>query len=151
MAKQQKEEQVATFPLKPNSMSLLNYDNNIHNAIVPQNVTVEHVQQSAFWSLCAKNIRVFDEIRVIHEYHAYFARLLVTFADGHNIAVRLLEHHELDGMITKGVSEEYFVEMRGQKHWCIIRREDGDVIKEGMKDRATAYRELDQYLRVIGQ
>lgn len=142
---------VQIFPLKPNSMTLMTYDNQVHNAIVPPDVTVDQLGKSEFWRLCAKNIRVFDEIRVIHEHHAFFARLLVTFSDGMNIVVKILEAHDLEGMITKGVTDDYFVEMRGQKLWCIIRREDGTEIKTKMRDRGAAYKELDEYLRTIGQ
>jgi hypothetical protein len=94
-------------------------------------------------------MRMNDEVRIVNISGTMLARLIVTFANGHDVRLQLLEYRVFEEETVPEADEEYFVKQRGQQKWCLMKRGHPDPIKTDLPNREAAEREKAEYLRIL--
>lgn len=121
-------------------------------AIVPGSTTNEDLTKSEAWTHVAGQLQPGDEIRVRAEDDSFVARLYVTYRQGTDTRVFVIYRADLEVVDPNTLLDEnapYFVQLRGTKKWCIIKRETGDIVKEMIATQKGAFIELDDYVRAL--
>ncbi|MCG7985062.1 MAG: hypothetical protein JAY90_20220 [Candidatus Thiodiazotropha lotti] len=137
-------------PIRPPVFKLAEHAYRCFDVIVPQGITPDDLMNPVLYQNVASRITQYNEIRVIAEDGSYMARLLVMFVRGTDVKTQILECYKFsDTDYVSDQEAEYFVEVRGSKGWCVIKRSDGTRVIENISDRATAERELNDYLKAL--
>ena len=137
-------------PIAPLNVQLAQHAYRMFNVSVPVKIEKETLTNSVLWEHIARDISLFSELRVVAEDGSFMARLLVVHVLGTDVRTRVLEYHEFEDIdySTENVGE-YFTQLRGPKRWCIVKRSDGTIVMEGIQNKATAERELGEYLKAL--
>lgn len=137
-------------PIRPNNFRLAEHAYREFDVIVPVGVMPEDLENPVLYQNVANRITQYNEIRVIAEDGSYMARLLVMFVTGSDVKTKILECYEFAELdYVNDQESEYFVQVRGSKGWCVIKRADGTRVIENISDRVTAERELQDYLKAL--
>jgi hypothetical protein len=137
-------------PILKSGLTLAEHSYRRFSVQVPRTVTKDILTDHRLWVHVAGQLNVLDEIRVVADDLSYRALLIVTFSDFKNIRMKLVEYCELEECETmEQMPEEYTVEQRGQRKWCVIRLADGEIIKDNIQTRPKALQELDEYIAIL--
>ena len=79
--------------MTPSKLKEASYVRNIFVATPEAGTTLEDVQDPAFWTHVAKQLRISDRIEVIPEDSAFFAELYVQNVRLNTVNVKLLRHN----------------------------------------------------------
>ena len=154
MGKPNKKE-IEIDPIRPASFGAAAHQVRQFNAEVSGKLTKKDLENPALWSLVAKNFSMGDtEIRCIADDLSFVAYGIVTHAQGTTAKVIIHSFHELDEVDRDEVVDpldDYVVEMRGAKKWCVIKKSSGEVIMQDIATQLSAQRELADYKKVLSQ
>lgn len=151
----------ATPQLDAARFGLAEHQRNVHLCTIEEGVDRQAVQEPAFFAHVATRCRPYDEIIVRRDDGAIFARLLVLQAERTWLRTFVLEWHELT---TKDVAQtqtamadkaaevlaQFDIKHKGpHKKWCVIRKQDAAIVREGEESKTSANTWLSEYLKVI--
>lgn len=114
------------------------YDRVIWAATAEAGVTLKDVQEPAYWSHVAKNLRAGAQIEVTAVDGSWFARLYVRSADGNSAKVFVLDSWIFDQVAEATPTAEFTVKHRGPKGWSVLRASDNAIVFEGGATRSDA-------------
>jgi hypothetical protein len=140
---------VEITPLKPSQLQLAQFGYQQFNVELPEQVSKEALIDPALWVHSATKMRLNDEVRIVDAGGTMWAKLIVTFANGHDVRLQLLEYRIFEEEEVPEVQEEHFVKLRGQQKWCIMKRGNPDPIIQGIATKHDAEREKTEYLRAL--
>lgn len=137
---------------QPTTLKPAEYGRTVYSHAVAQGNTYEEVFRPEYWVHLTKFLRAGDRIEVKGPDGAYFAELYV--ANVNDLGVRMVELVKVaikDNAPTEdeAVDPDYDIKLRGPKKWSIVRKADGQVIKEDMATRAVAVNELDSMRKAL--
>lgn len=138
-------------PLKTSQLQLAQFGYQQFNVELTQQVSKEGLLDPALWTHCGIKLRLNDEVRVVVNDGTMLARLMVVFANGHDVRLQLLDYRVFEEEDVPEVQEDYFIKLRGQQKWCLMKRGNPDPIIQGITDKASAEREKQEYLRALGK
>jgi hypothetical protein len=120
------------------------------DCITPTGINKENITEPQHWVNVAGKLRVFDEIRCISEDHSFVAYLIVTFVQGTDVKLKLVNGAELESFEGDyAQNSKYDVVLRGTHKWCIIDTSTGDVLFKDIATKAKAYKELEDYTKAL--
>jgi hypothetical protein len=139
-------------PLRMSHFGMAQHQYQQFNAEVKAGTTPEQLEDPHFWSHVKQKLRLFDEIRVIAEDSSFLAKVLVTFADGNRVRTKVVYGVELEAADPEQIMDEesrYYIKQRGRLGWCVIDRQTDQNIREGIRTRSDAMRELEDHLKAL--
>ncbi len=136
-------------PLKPSDLQLAQFGYQQFNVELVKSVSKESLLDPALWVHSATKMRLNDEVRIVDIGGTMLARLIVTFANGHDVRLQLLDYRIFEEEDVPEALEEYFVKLRGQQKWCLMKRGNPEPILQGIATKQDAEREKAEYLRVL--
>lgn len=120
------------------------------DADVPAGVTVEDIEKPDLWVNIARQLSIGDEVRIIPEDQAFYAKALVIHAVGSQVLMKVISSKVFCKEETRATpASPFFVDLRGKKKWCVIERSTGKVIKDMIQNEAMAHQELSDYMRAL--
>lgn len=145
----QKEKRI--LMLAPARHQLFQHTNNRHFVTAEEGTVIEDVLKPEFLAHVAAKFRMYDEVTVVTDDGAFWARLLVMQAGSTWVRTRLLESIDLKGEATPVAADPmnpYEVAFKGPvRKWVCFRKSDGHTVTEGMASRNEAERFMSDYLR----
>lgn len=138
-------------PLNPTRLQRAEHYFSIYAVVLPEGTSLDDAMKPEYWVHVANRLRQHDTIRIIPEDGGYFAEALVTAA-GHGFAkVKLLRYESLeeDGAEPAETDPSYVKWGGPHSKWRVIRRSDGQVLKEGLT-KPDALREAIAYNSKVG-
>lgn len=145
-------EDIKVGPLRPSCFGLIEHAVRRFNAAVPGGLSVDDLENPDLWVNVANKVEMGSEIRCMAEDMSFVAYGICTFAQGSTIKVKILEMHELDAVDNDALADaasDYEVKLRGRKKWCLIKKSDSSVIKEGIATQLQAMKELEDYQKAL--
>lgn len=142
----------AVVPLRPSEWGLTQHKTRQFNALVPGTMTVDELEDPAFWASVASQMEIHCEIRCVADDTSFVAYGICTYAQGAIAKVKILNMYDLDTVEPddmEGEHSDYEIKLRGPKKWCVVQKSTGDVIKEGIPTQIEAMRELDDFKRAL--
>lgn len=103
-------------------------------------VTLEDIQQPAYWSHVARQLSPGSKIEVMAQDGSYYALLLVVTKGRAEVAVEVLFAKELDGMAVEEDDPAYIVEWKAPAlKWCVIRTADNEIVADKFPHKSHAF------------
>lgn len=127
------------------------YVNTDWTVTVEAGTSLEDVANPAFFANVAARLHPYDHIRVRIDTGEYYAELMVLDCGRAWAKTVVLQKHKLvkddqDGLV-EGADKDYEVKLQGpHKKWCVIRRSDKEIIKEGCVSKQDANLWLSNYV-----
>lgn len=144
-------DQRRTIMLSPARHQLFQHSNNRHFVTAEEGTTLEDVMKPAFLANVAPKMRMYDEVTVVTDDGAFWARLLVLEAGRNWVRTMALEAFDLQGEanpIAADPMNPYEVSWKGpHRKYAVIRKADRQVVSEGYAIKADAERYMADYLR----
>lgn len=138
--------------LSPNRMQAAEFGRNIHLVTAESSENPNDFLQPEYWAHVAKNFRAFDHIELRTDDGEYWAEYLIISCDAQWAKVEMLREVKLQPVAEGVADDRFFTKYRGPHlKWCVIRKQDGSVLREGEFDRASAQAWLESYVRTIGK
>jgi len=142
-------------PIRPASFGAATHQVRQFNAEVSGKLTKKELEDPKLWSLVAKHFSMGDtEIRCIADDLSFVAYGIVTYAQGTTAKIVIYAFHKLDEVDRSEVIDpldDYTVEMKGAKKWCIVKQSTGEIIKQDIDTQLAATRELGDYKKALSQ
>lgn len=107
----------------------------------PAGATIDDVLKPVFWTHVTTKLHTLDEINVIAFDASWYARMLVTFADGADVRVHLLDYTALSDDIGDDKDEDslFRVSWGGAAQlFRVVRKVDNHVVHHGCRSRKEA-------------
>lgn len=136
-------------PLKPNQLLLAQFGYQQFNVELNQHVSKEALTDPRTWSHVVGKLKMNDEIRVVCASGTMVARLFVTFANGHDVRLRVLSYEVFEEEDVSDDNDEYFIKQRGQQKWCLMKKGNPEPILKNLPDKPTAEQQKSEYLRTM--
>ena len=132
--------------MTPSKLKEASYVRNIFVATPEAGTTLEDVQDPAFWTHVAKQLRISDRIEVIPEDSAFFAELYVQNVRLNTVNVKLLRHNIFAEAEDEAKDELHDIKWRGPlAKFRVTRKKDNATLKEGFESKADARQWLATY------
>lgn len=129
----------------------VDYRRRFCRAIIKKEHTQEDILRPHYWSNVSVNLAPYDTIEVIWEDGSLYGELLVlrTERGWASVAFKYtpmkLEYTEE----SETPNDEFEVKLRGPRGWSVVRKADGQVIKENLPSKSSAHIELEDHVRKI--
>jgi hypothetical protein len=136
-------------PLKPNQLLLAQFGYQQFNVEFNTIVSKEALTDPRTWAHVVGKLKMNDEIRVVCASATMLARLMVTFANGFDVRLRVLSYEVFEEEDISDDNDEYFIKQRGQQKWCLMKRGNPVPILKDMPEKAIAEQQKSQYLRTM--
>jgi hypothetical protein len=139
-------------PVRRGDFGLSTHRSQRFDATVPGTLTKSDLENGDLWSLVSPQINEGAEIRVLADDYSFVATLLVTFVKGTDVRAKIVHYvkmEEVDHEALNSKVGDYEVKLCGTKKWCIRKRDDGTIVKEGMATQLEALKELEDYERAL--
>ena len=136
--------------LIPSRMKLAEYSRSVFSVSIEHNTTKEDMLQPKFWAHVAANMRVNDRIEAFAEDGSFYAELLVVAKDRTWAKVHLMSFHDLTKIamdISDDILDQYKIDFKGPKGWCVIRRDDNAILNDKMHSEGDAKKWLEVHLK----
>ena len=139
-------------PLKTTEFGLAIHKRSHFHAVLPADC--ENPEDPRLWTGVAAQLKVGDVIDFVADDMSFAGSMIVTHRVSQQCLVKITHAVDLNEQgeeqeILKPVEAPFFIESRGQKKYCLIERATGKVIKENIKDKATAERDLADYEKAL--
>lgn len=155
------EQEKAKPQLAPNELFPFEHISTRYDVKVALGVTLQDLQDPAYWAHHAVKLRPLDEIRARAEDGSWVANLLVLDASRTWARVKVLSEHKLgtaDVALTQAVMEDqekrvaqikegFKITFRGPHRHSVVRKSDSNLMSEGHVTKVDAERWLDNYAR----
>lgn len=138
-------------PLRRTDLLLAQHGYQQHCVTVDEPLTRAELVEPKFWANVASKVRMLDEIRVSDSSGSFYARLFVTYAQGHDIRLKVIEHHVFEVEDAPDYEEEYFLKQRGTHKWCLMKRGNPDPIFQGIATKHEAEKQKAEYLAALAR
>ena len=138
-------------PLRRSDVQLSSYCYQSFGAVIPKPLSKKDIVEPGLWVNVASKINMNDEIRVVDDNGSMMARLFVTYANGHDIRLRVLEHHVFE---TEDVAEKespYFIKQRGVQKWCVMKKDTPDPVYANIATKHEAEKQLHEYRNALAR
>lgn len=123
--------------------------------VTPEGGTpLDEVTDPGYWTRYINKLNIYDEIEVINEEGAYFARLMVLQKGITTAVVKVLENHTLitEVEIPKEVSDRYEYKWRGPKgHSILDKKNNNTVVLEEMESKEAAIAWIEEHMKMAAQ
>lgn len=126
----------------PGCMLLASFERQDWVANVPQDCTIEDIKRPDFWSLMAARLKPYDRIEVRADDGTWLAEVIVIGCDRTWAKVNVLNTYKLTG-VEEAAKETGSLEFKFKgpgKKWCIIRKSDGEILREGIQTKDEVFR-----------
>lgn len=125
--------------------------------VVEHGVVSDDLIRPGFYANISRHLRPQDKIVAMSDDQSVYAELVVLAADRTSAAVAFLPGYPIDlnaataqALDYAPSAGEYEVKNRGQHaKWSIVRKRDGEVVKEGFGTKAEAEKGLSEYVKVL--
>lgn len=143
---------MAVVEFYSNRLTLAETIRNVFQATVEPTISREDLRDPKFWCHVAKQFQPYTRIEVVTDDGQYFCELIVLSSGNNWAKVQELRYIELGSKVAD-VDEsrsEYEVAWKGpvRKH-AIIRKADGEIIKEGFVQKDEADMAMRAYIKAI--
>lgn len=134
----------------PARMKLAEYERQDWVLNVPEEVVPTDLVKPDFWAHMASQMKPYDRVEVRQEDGTWVADLIVLLTDRTWAKVHVLNLYEIPLEAAVKGEEKHEVAFKGpQRKWCVIRKADGEILKDGMgKVEATQWK--DEHERIVG-
>lgn len=141
------------LPIHPKNLQTRAAAVNDLNATVPVDTERDDLENPALWAHVAPKITLYAEIRCIWEDGSRMARVICTYADGHNSRFKLIEFVPLEATDGVPVDEDpdYKIVLRGVKKFCVQNRKTGKYHVEMLPSKADAVRWVQEYRQTLNR
>lgn len=136
-------------PLKPNQILLAQFGYQQFNIELNQHVSKEALTDPRTWAHVVGKLKMNDEIRVVCASATMIARLLVTFANGFDVRLKVLSYEVFEEEDISDDNDEYFLRQRGQQKWCLMKKGSVEPIQTGMATKEIAEQQKADYIRAM--
>lgn len=139
-------------PLRTSEFGLASHRFQQFDATAKPELTREDLENPTLWQHVAPRINPGDEIRVRAEDDSWVALLHVTYSAGNQIRVKLVYSQVLEKVNPDDIEQQsslYEVKQKGVKKWCIIQKDNGDIIEELIPTKLEALKQLDDLERAL--
>lgn len=137
-------------PLDQRSFGLAKAKFRSFDAIVPDDLVLEDLENPKLWENIGRQLREGDEIRVRTMTHAFTALLYCTYASGAQVRMKLVYGAELEDVGERPVDETMYEVINLQHYgWCVRVRETGEIKVKNIPTQADAYRQMSDLMRAL--
>ena len=122
-----------------------------YDCTLPEGTTKEHLTETSLWDHVGNQLTIWDTIRAMAEDGSFVAELIVIYKFGNRVKCAVTNFTELQKIDHKAQSGmgRYEVKQRGMKKWCIMDRQTGEVIREGIGTQTLELKELSDFLSTL--
>ncbi len=124
----------------------------VFNAYIPKKLTKKELETPRIWGHVGTQLRAGFEVRVLAEDMSLRALMLVTYANGSSVRMKVIQYQEID-VVDYSKSDDpdcdYEIKLRGVKKWCIVQKSTGEVFKEDIPTQKEAASELADYMQAL--
>lgn len=141
------------FPVKITDFQRAEHRYARHDCIVPNGLTKKDLENPELWVNVAPQLNKgfgFDEIRAVSMDESLVAYLIVTFSQGTDARLKVINIVELEPVGEIDAPQgKYDVKLLGVKKYVLFNTITGEHIKTGIATKVEAYKELDDYLKAL--
>lgn len=127
---------------------------NIWRVNAEEGTTMDDVLDPIYWAHTAEKLRIGDQIEVLAEEGTWLAFLHVKSQGIGYAVVALLSHHQFvpeDDETIEQQHSKYEVRWKGpQRKYAVIRKADGQYMREGFDTKQQAFSQLNEMERGAG-
>lgn len=138
-------------PLRRSDLVLAQHGYQQFTATIDAPLSKEEIVDPKLWVNVAGKVRMLDEIRVTDYNGSFVARLFVTYANGHDIRLKVVEHIVFEVEDVPEADEQYFIKQRGTHKWCLMRKNFSDPIFSGIATKHEAEKQKAEYLAALAR
>lgn len=154
MSKAAKRELAKLPPLRPGHCDFGAYQHKVNqfSVIVPGHLKKADLENHELWVNQARMMSMGCEVRALADDMSFVAYCICTYAQGSTAKLKVISFDKLDVVdrdMVGDAADDYTVEMRGSKKWCIIQKSTGAVIKDGIAKQLEAMRDLEDYQKAL--
>ena len=117
--------------------------------VSPNRNTEESLTDPKFWANVAGQMEMGSEIRVLAEDFSFRAILIVTFAQGTVVRLKLVDFTQLEKVEVEVPNADYEIKLRGMRRWSIVKKETGEIVQEDIATKGEAMKALESFLRAL--
>jgi len=136
-------------PLLPNKVQPAGHTILRLEALIPAGTPKENLISPDFWVHAMGKLQMYCQIECLWEDGSQFMRVMCTHNHGRASRFVCMEYHEMEAL-TGGLpdfGDDFKVEARGVKKWCVIDNRTGAVLKEMIATQVLALQELEELRR----
>ena len=141
------DKQLEITPLKPSQIMLAQFGYQQFNVELNGQADKDNLTDPRLWVHVAGKLKMNDEIRVVCGSGTMLARLFVTFANGHDIRLKMLSYEVFEEEDVPNDNDEYFLRQRGQQKWCLMKKGDPNPIQMNMPTKEYVEQQKAEYIR----
>lgn len=126
--------------LLPNQLKEAAFQRTHFAACPAPGTTLEDIANNEYWTHVARKLRPGTLIEVLPEDMTFFATLIVLWVGMNVVRVKVLSFVNLgdEEATSEGEESANKVAWRNGKNWCVLRRNDGAIIKENLASKKDA-------------
>lgn len=146
MSEENKQEENRLVQLVPGRFKLAEYERSDWIVNAPEGATLDDVKKPEFWAFVAPQMRPFDHVEVRADDGTWVAQFIVTAADRTWAKIAEIYTVKLASAADEMKNSSAFdVDYKGpHKKWCIIRRSDSAMVREGIGTKDEAFKERER-------
>lgn len=110
---------------------------------------IKTLLEPSFWAHVAPKLRPYTEITAVPDDNAWYARFLVLFATSNEAKVVLIAEAQLESFEPSDPEDEYEIKWRGGAKFGVIKKADGEVVKDGFPNKEEARAFLTQHAKSL--
>lgn len=124
-----------------------------HGLTAPEGTVPDDLENPAFWPNVANRLRPGDEVRVVDHDFQWLAYVFISFCNGLDVRAKVIMGTDLavEGDVPDDLGSDFECKLKGPRRWCLVRKSDGEIIKEGIATKAEAEKEKEQYIQALRQ
>lgn len=127
-------------PLRESMVRVARQTRVVYSVQAPAGSSVEDIVKPEFWINIAPKLRPCDQLEVIPEDMAYFARLMVVDVNSLGVYVKVLDFVEIDTNVPSEAELSYEVKWAGPvDKFRVMRTSNNEVIERGFATKAEAH------------
>jgi len=145
-------ENIKVDPLRPADVGLFEHRVTRLDASVSGKLSTEELEDPALWVNIAGKMTMGTEVRCLADDMSFVAYGVCTFSQGSTVKIKIYAMHKLDQVDADkmgDITSDYEIKLRGPKKWCVMKKSDGTVIKEGIATQLEAMREMEDYKKAL--
>jgi hypothetical protein len=139
-------------PLRPGEFGLSDHRFQRHDANIAPGVTIDQLESPKFWVNVASRIRPGDEVRAVSEDFSLVVTLICTYRNGSDCRMRVISGTVLrDANTDVSMDDDGDLEvvLLGKKRFVVRNKHTGEIKKENIATKAEAYKELEQFNKIL--
>jgi hypothetical protein len=142
-----------SYAITEGSIKLSEFERREWVANIELGVSVEDIQDPAYWALVAKKISPYDHIEARAEDGSWIAFLIVTGCDRTwaKVAVDRVVRLTTSDVSMSQADAKHRLEWKGpMRKWTVIRASDSEVVRDGFTEKDQARLWMREHEKVVG-